>query len=217
MKTPELRREYLWFELLVAFGGMPLVIYHFRERGIMFSLLWIGALLGFAALKRHDLHFGYRMEWNLAGAKAGLQPTLLRFYRVAALLACFTVVHDFDRLFSFPLERPLVWLMVMLLYPLLSVWPQEMVYRSFFIRRYAPLFPDTRVLANASALAFGYAHIAFNNWIAIVFCICGGWLFADTYQRHRSLALVCLEHALYGCLIFTLGLGWYFYGAAWRH
>ena len=41
-------------------------------------------------------------------------------------------------------------------------------------------------------------------------------MFATTYQRYRSLALVCLEHAIYGCLIFTLGLGWYFYGAAWQ-
>jgi hypothetical protein len=215
MKTLELRRDYLWFELAIAFGGLPLLIYSFRERGIMFALLWLGALLGFSALKQHNPDFRYRVEWNAAGAKAGLRSVWHRFCMLAILLFTFTVVHDFNRLFSFPLERPSMWLLVMLLYPLLSVWPQEMVYRSFFLTRYAPIL-GARIVP-ASALAFGYAHIVFNNWIAIVFCIAGGWLFATTYQRHRSLALVCIEHALYGCLIFTLGLGWYFYGAAWRH
>ena len=44
----------------------------------------------------------------------------------------------------------------------------------------------------------------------------GGWLFARDYARHRSLTLVCLEHAAYGCVIFTVGLGRFFYsGAAW--
>jgi hypothetical protein len=43
-------------------------------------------------------------------------------------------------------------------------------------------------------------------------------MFAGDYARRRSLGLACLEHGLYGCLIFTIGLGRYFYtGAAWHH
>jgi membrane protease YdiL (CAAX protease family) len=69
----------------------------------------------------------------------------------------------------------------------------------------------------ASAFAFGYAHIIFLNWIAVAMTTFGGFLFARDYTRHRSLSLVCLEHALYGCLIFTVGLGRFFYsGAAWH-
>jgi hypothetical protein len=211
------KKSYLWCELVLIFGGAPLLIVYVHNRGFLFGLLWIGALLGFAALKRHNPHLRYRAEWNTSALRTGAKEVLRRFFLLAILLTAFTIVHDFGRLFSFPLERPWMWLMVMLLYPLLSVWPQEMVYRSFFLNRYAPLFPKPNTIAIASALAFGYAHIVFYNWIAIVFCICGGWLFATTYQRHRSLALVCFEHALYGCLIFTLGLGWYFYGSAWRH
>jgi uncharacterized protein len=45
----------------------------------------------------------------------------------------------------------------------------------------------------------------------------GGVLFANDYSRHRSLTLTCFEHSLYGCLIFTVGLGRFFYtGAAWN-
>jgi len=44
--------------------------------------------------------------------------------------------------------------------------------------------------------------------------VAGGWLFGGTYRRSRSLGLVCLEHALYGDLIFTVGLGQYFFHGA---
>ena len=48
--------------------------------------------------------------------------------------------------------------------------------------------------------------------LAVALCVIGGWLFADTYSRTRSLWLASAEHALYGCLVFTVGLGRYFYG-----
>jgi hypothetical protein len=209
-----LKKSYLWVEMLAAFGGLPLLVYFFRERWLIIAMLWIGSIVALAVLKHQDAAFGYRADWNLQGAKQGLNAMLRRFALMSLLLFAFTVAHDFDRLFSFPLERPQVWIMVMLLYPILSAWPQEILYRTFFMRRYAPLFGAQAALM--SAAAFSYVHIIFENWIAIVFTFFGGWLFADTYRRHRSLALVTLEHALYGCLIFTLGLGWYFYGAAWK-
>lgn len=214
---PQLRLKYLWLEFISIFGGLPLIVYIVRDRGVMFAALWLGALLGLHALRHRNGSFDYRKEWNWPAARAGFRSVLQRFLPVAVLLTLFTVVHDGERLLSFPLERPHVWLMVMLLYPLLSVWPQEMLFRSFLMQRYTPIFSTSASLAVASAAAFGFAHIVFNNWIAVVFCLVGGWLFADTYRRHRSLALVCIEHALYGCFIFTIGLGWYFYGAAWRH
>lgn len=192
------------------------MIYFTRERWLMIALLWGFALLAYLALKRHNAAFTHRGEWNFAAARGGIPEVLKRFALLAPLLAAFTYFHDYDRLFSFPLERPQLWIMVMVLYPVLSVWPQELLYRGFFYHRYARLFSSPNAYAAASAFFFGYAHIVFNNWIAIVFCAVGGFMFARTYARHRSLALACLEHALYGCFIFTIGLGWYFYGSAWR-
>ena len=69
----------------------------------------------------------------------------------------------------------------------------------------------------ASALVFGYAHIVLLNGVAVAMTVPGGALLAWAYARHRRLHLVCLEHALYGCLIFTVGLGRFFFsGAAWH-
>ncbi len=105
----------------------------------------------------------------------------------------------------------------MLLYPLLSVWPQEVIYRRFLRRRYAPLFGAGTGFIIASALAFGFAHILFLNWVAVALTLAGGALFARSYVGHGSLFLACFEHSLYGCLIFTIGLGNFFFtGAAWH-
>lgn len=83
---------------------------------------------------------------------------------------------------------------------------------------YRSLFRSDTGIIIASALAFGFAHVIFLNWIAIGMTTVGGLLFARDYARHRSLRLTCLEHSLYGCLIFTVGLGRFFYtGAAWHH
>ena len=70
----------------------------------------------------------------------------------------------------------------------------------------------------ASAVAFGFAHIIFLHSIAIVMTAAGGLLLAWHYARHRSLRVTCIEHSPYGCLIFTVGLEWFFYtSAAWHH
>lgn len=208
------RRLRLWLEIAVIFIGIPPLIMLAGQRWLMLVALWLGAAFAVVAMKKLQ-GFNHRREWNLAGVKAGIAPVLARFIILSLFLLIFTAWHDPERLFSFPRERPVVWAAVMLLYPVLSVWPQELLFRSFLSWRYGSLFPGPQAYAIASAILFGYAHILFLNWIAIVFSAAGGLMFAHTYRRHKSLALACLEHALYGCLVFTLGLGWYFYGKAW--
>jgi uncharacterized protein len=118
-----------------------------------------------------------------------------------------------ELLFGFVREKPLFWLIVMVMYPLISVVPQEIIFRRYMFDRYKTAF-SPRVLVLVSGVGFGFAHIVFGNWVAPVLCVIGGIMFAQTYARTRSLALVSLEHALYGDFIFTLGLGRYFYHGA---
>lgn len=116
-----------------------------------------------------------------------------------------------DLLFEFPKRAPRIWIAVMCLYPLFSVYPQEIVYRAFIFHRYRAIFPQPWFVVALSALAFGYAHVLFKNEVAVLLSIVGGAFFAWTYQRTHSILLVWIEHALYGCFIFTVGLGYYFY------
>src|SRR4029077_4732077 len=69
-------------------------------------------------------------------------------------------------LFSFPRERPFLWLLVLLLYPLLSALPQEVIFRAFLFHRYRRLFTDPRVMMLVSASAFALAHLQLGNLLA---------------------------------------------------
>lgn len=88
--------------------------------------------------------------------------------------------------------------------------PQEIIFRRFFIYRYAQsLSINSLVLLNA--IIFAFVHIVFNNYIAVIFSFFAGFFFIQTYLKTKSLTLVCIEHALYGNMLFTIGLGKFFY------
>ena len=110
-------------------------------------------------------------------------------------------------LFSLIKRAPRFWLLIMLFYPLLSVYPQELIYRAFFFHRYQPFIWQRHAADLASALAFGFVHIIFGNWLAVALCIIGGLLFSFTYQHTGSLLFTCVDHAIFGNFFFTIGLG----------
>lgn len=113
---------------------------------------------------------------------------------------------------EFPRNRPETWTRIMLLYPLMSVLAQEFVYRTFYFHRYGPLFGGARWLAvGTNALLFGFGHIVVGTWFAIISTCGSGLLFAVRYALTRSFWAVFLEHTLWGWLVFTVGLGGYFF------
>jgi hypothetical protein len=145
-----------------------------------------------------------------------MKTMLLRFAVCSMLLLGFISVYDPERRFDLLLNRNDIWVRVMLFYPLLSALQQEFIFCTFFFVRYAMLFPKERTMIWVSTIVFAYAHILFINPVAPTLSLIAGYFFATTYAKHRSLALVTIEHALYGNMIFTLGLGWYFWGGALR-
>jgi membrane protease YdiL (CAAX protease family) len=90
------------------------------------------------------------------------------------------------------------------------------IYRVFVMHRYRSLLPlDGRkqewALICLSAFTFSFMHIVFRNPVAVVLTLIGGVIFARRQMRTRSLFVSSLEHALYGCFLFTVGLGDFFY------
>ncbi len=117
-------------------------------------------------------------------------------------------------LFGFPRHSPDLWMRVMLLYPLLSVLPQSIIYRALFFARYGPLFPSPVVAVLANAAAFALAHLFFQNWIAVGLCAVGGVAFGWVHGQRGSYWSANLLHVISGWTVFTLGLGRYFYHGA---
>jgi membrane protease YdiL (CAAX protease family) len=130
---------------------------------------------------------------------------------IGLFLLALTALIEPANLFGFPRRAPQIWLMVVCLYPLLSAYPQELIYRAFLFHRYRPLLRSDVTLVWVSTISFGFLHLIYDNWIAVLFGLLGGYFFSTTYRRTGSLLAASLEHALYGLLVFTIGLGQYFY------
>jgi len=112
-----------------------------------------------------------------------------------------------DTLFNVISKKPLMWLRFIALYSFLSVVPQEIIYRSFYFQRYKNLFPNNTVFIVSNAIVFSLGHIFFMNMIVSTITFIGGIFFAHTYNKTKSLTLVCIEHVLYGCWLYTVGFG----------
>ena len=203
-------------ECAALFGGVPLLIYFdLLPLRLMMLILWlfgIGALV-FLLL---DRSFDRRRLWNRIAAHRELKRIIPVFIVGALLMLIGTILHDRfgwgQRIFlGFLRSRTDWYIVIMILYPFLSVYPQELLYRAFFFHRYAVLFRSPGVMIMASALAFGWAHLIFENVLAIALSTVGGVLFAWTYQRSKALSACWIEHALYGDCLITVGLGWYFF------
>lgn len=144
-------------------------------------------------------------------AFVNLKRLLWRSGVVALLLTIVVLIIQPENLFVFLKEQPIVWAMVLLLYPFLSALPQEFLYREFFFVRYKELFKKDWILVYMSAISFSFLHIVYDNPWALILSLAGGFMFARTYLKTRSLFWVSVEHAIYGALVFTIGLGNYFY------
>lgn len=202
---------YLTLEFFVVFILLPISIYIFE---ISLNHLVIPILLIFVIIcviiLFNDNEFDRTILYRL-GDKKILRLIFIRWFIGIVLLPVGVYFFDRELLFSLPITNPLLWIMVIIAYPLLSVYPQELLFRVFFFHRYAIVFKSEFGIILASSISFGLAHLFFNNWIAPILSIVGGYLFANTYSKSKSLMVSVIEHSLWGDLIFTVGLGYYFY------
>ena len=122
----------------------------------------------------------------------------------------YVILVDKDLLFIFPKTNFELWLLVILIYPFLSVIPQEIVYRVFFFQRYFPNERSFYFLTLLNMIVFSYGHIVFNNVHAILITAIVSPIFTYAYLKKSFFTCIVL-HALGGQIIFTLGLGKYFF------
>ena len=212
-----MKRTFLAVECGAIFVAAPLWIYWQREEfsRLIIPVLLGGALFGLAVLL-FDPKFDRSKLWNAKACQGQLGHFLIRFLVLSIPLTIWAYFFERERFFQFPFEAPRIWITVMLLYPLLSVYPQEIIFRTLFFHRYRRLFTTPAVMILASGIAFGWAHLFFGHWIAVSLSAAGGILFASTYWRSKSTLAAVLEHGLWGDFLFTVGLGWYFYGGSIR-
>jgi membrane protease YdiL (CAAX protease family) len=166
--------------------------------------------LACAAVLLLDPAFDRRRLGGAGALPRELAGIALRGIAAAAVIVLTAFAVGYPALLELPLRRPMRWARLLVVYPMLSAWPQELLYRTYFFHRYRRLFGGGRALVAASAAAFSFLHVVFPNAIAIALTIPAGLVLGWTYRRTGSLVVVTVEHALYGVLVFTLGLARYF-------
>lgn len=203
---------WLSVEIFLLFAGLPIVFISFEvSRQVLFFSLWL-----FCAAALAYLRWGKGQSWRQIWEGRGWQTqqkkqALYRFFALVPVLLGLTFLIAPNRFLDFPLERPRLWLLVMCLYPFLSALPQALLYRSFFFARYEKVFSKPWTLWVTNGLCFALAHGLYHNLVAPSLTFFAGILFSYSFAQHRSLKWMTLEHAAYGCLLFTLGLGTYFF------
>lgn len=207
---------WLWVECGLLFVVAPVLVSLTLRQAPW--LLALGAVTAGAAvwLWQHG-EFGAAQFWcgdDVEAERRQLKQLLGRFVLCTLGLLAITMLFFPAKLFLLPRTMPLQWGLLLATYPALSVYPQELLYRAFFARRYQPLYKRAERLLPLSALLFGWLHVIFQNPLAVLLTVAGGWFFTQTYNRTHSLRLVCLEHTLYGSAIFSLGLGEFFMQSA---
>ncbi|TKG90388.1 CPBP family intramembrane metalloprotease [Puteibacter caeruleilacunae] len=200
----------LWFEILLVFVGGPLLFYFEILDFSFLPLLLVAAVIA-SVILLSDKRFNFRKLFNVNGVLSELLNMFLIFIPVALIMAIMVYLFNEEYFFYLPLTKTKAWVILMFIYPVFSIIPQAILYRALFFYRYRRLVGSRTRLLILSGFLFSFGHIFFGNWVAVVLTLIGGLLFAWRYQKTGSLLLSILEHILYGCWIFTCGLGMFFF------
>ncbi|MBB3664090.1 membrane protease YdiL (CAAX protease family) [Prauserella sediminis] len=206
-------RAYLALEFLALFFGIIAAFAVLADGVSPVPFLVVLGIASVVYLLRVG-EFDRRDLWRASAVRARLLSILGLWAAACVVAVAGVAVFLPGDLFSLPRGEPVLWAIIAVGYPVLSVYPQELIFRAFLFRRYRPVFGSGAGMILASAAAFGFAHIIFGNLFAVLATTAGGLLFAWRYARSRSLLAVSIEHGLYGVLLFTVGLGRFVYHGA---
>lgn len=208
-------RILLGLEFAILFLAAPLAMrVAVFDHGVPLFWALIPVALILAALALYDRSFPWRTSLLTPMPSGTLRSILVPFALGTPLVLLAIAWVMPDHLFNLPRTRTKLWAKMLLLYPFTSVLAQELIFRVVFFHRYRPLFPSAAALVVASAAVFALSHVIFRNHLALAITFAGGLLFAWRYLKTGSFLAVWIEHTLWGWLLFTSGLGIYFFANA---
>ena len=211
--TARASKPQLWTEFVLLFAGVPILMAAFfeeiQQQGALFGTVWGLALLSVLLLWRTP---GWSLGMLFRGPVFREWRLILIFTVLSGLTStAFVFAIDPDLFLRIVLYRPELWIMIMVAYPILSAWPQEIIFRSLYFERYGHLFSSTAMLILMNGVVFGFGHLFYMNWITISMTAVGGMIMGWAYLRNRSMALAWVLHLIAGNIVFTVGLGRFFY------
>jgi len=212
-ERPSVGKVRAWIEFVALYVALPPILLAVRTatNGSMpvLPVLWVAALSAACVLR---VKYGWgRTAFVGAGRRSDWRMIAVRIGWVGSALAVGLLAVAPTHLLELPRHNLRLWGLVMVCYPLLSVYPQGILYRGLFYERYAHLFGTERGAWWGGAVVFAWMHVVFANAWAMILTFVGALLFNRTYRRSGSLLASGIEHAAYGQLAFTLGWGRFLY------
>lgn len=166
----------------------------------LFGFIYIIVLL----VKVEKLSFDIAPNLNW---KSFFKRVFIKLMVIAVVTSLYVFITDKESLFNVVIAKPKLWVVILIVYSLFSVYPQELIYRTFFFKRYKALISNKVLFIFINAIVFSLGHIFFRNTLVLILTFFGGLLFAFTYSKTKSTILVSIEHAIYGSWLFTVGMG----------
>ena len=197
--------NYKLSELFILFIVFPIIItidFPIWIKLIMGSLGFCYVTYLLLKVERLQIKIKTVIKW-----KSFWISTLLKFLFIVIVTVLYVWFTDKIQLFNVVKSKPLLWVVILFVYSIFSVYPQEIIYRTFFFKRYRSLIRNEYVFIFINALVFSLGHIFFSNFLVMILTFFGGLLFAFTFSKTKSTVLVSIEHAIYGCWLFTVGMG----------
>jgi membrane protease YdiL (CAAX protease family) len=198
-------KVYKLFELFIIFIVIPasFAVHYSSVLKLCIGVIGFTYII-YVLLKVENLKFKTKpdLQWQFFW-----EQTILKLVVIAIITSLYVWHFDSDNLFYVISNNPLFWLFILFVYSFFSVYPQELIYRTFFFQRYESLFNSKALFIFINAILFSLAHLFFKNTLVLILTFLGGLLFALTYQKTKSTILVTIEHAVYGCWLFTVGMG----------
>ena len=207
----QIKRIYLGFEFILLFFVIPLFLYLFPEivfRPIAF-LLPLVLLIFFYLYRAPGFKFMELLKLNI-DRKIWFK-NLLTIVITGILMLLSVWYFDPANLFNLPRMNLRLWFMLCIFYPLFSASIQEIIFKTFFFRRYRELFRSKTTLIIGSGISFGFMHIVYYSWISMSLSFFMGIYLAMVYEKTGSVLFITILHGIFGIMAFSFGLGQYFW------
>lgn len=194
----------IYMEFLLLFIVLPISLAFEYNIFVKLSFVFLaGAYIIMYLIKNKLIHIvKARIIWEVF-----LKVVAPRFFVIVIFSTVYIYYFKRINFFEMPMNNPKLWLLILIVYSLFSVTFQEYIYRTFYFHRFEKIFKKKAYFIIVNAIVFSLAHSFLKNWLILLFTFVGGVLFALTYFETRSTFLVCIEHALYGFWLFTVGIG----------
>ena len=204
MSSNNFYRIYLWAELTLLFVIVPVALSQKIPTWIKVAAVLLG--VAYVVYVSNKVGLLNKRLFTAVFSSVGKRSSLIRLLIVLLATTAYGYAVEPSLLFLFPLTKPLMWLGICLGYALFSAFPLEFIYRVFFYNRYRALFGTHFVFVLYNSLLFALAHLMFGNNLVLVIAFIGGLLFNYSYSKNQSYLLVSIEHSVFGCWLFTLGM-----------